>query len=362
MMRAVVLTAALLGLGSTAMAFEWAIPGWLPAPRIPADVVMTPRLVELGRHLFYDQRLSVDGTMSCASCHVQERAFSDGRRVSVGVDGEAGAFNAPTLANVAYMPTLTWANPLIDSLEFHALIPLFGQEPVEMGNAGEEERLFARLMADDYYAGVFPEVFPDRARADLYTITRALGAFQRTLISVGSPYDRFKYEGQRDALSPSALRGETLFFDHRLECYHCHLGFNFTNNLVTSRSGMPETSFHNTGLGVTGGLATFTHSARDAGRFRTPTLRNIAVTAPYMHDGRFDTLEQVIRHYAAGGAAALSGPPDPNRDPLIVGFQISEAEIADLIAFLESLTDQDFLADSAHSNPWAEGHPARRNP
>jgi len=341
------------------MAFDWAIPDWLPPPQVPGDITMSDDLVDLGRHLFYDQRLSADGTMSCASCHEQARAFTDGRAVSVGITGQAGAFSAPSLANVGYLPTLTWANPMVESLEFHALIPLFGEDPVEMGNAGREQELFARLMEDDFYQGAFAAAFPDRPQADLFTITRALGAFQRTLISVGSPYDQFVYEGDRTAMTAAAVRGMELFFDHRLECYHCHLGLNFTNNLVTARSTMPETGFHNTGLGATGGIEEFTLTPRDQGRFRTPSLRNVALTAPYMHDGRFQSLEQVIRHYAAGGEAARLGQPDPLRDPLIIGFQITDAEIADLIAFLESLTDEDFLTDPAHDNPWPVDHPAR---
>ena len=357
-LRAVALAAALVGAAGAAMAFEWAIPPWLPPPPVPADNPMTAEKVALGRMLFYDARLSADGTLSCASCHAQARAFTDGRAVSVGIHGTVGERNAPSLGNVGYMPTLTWDNPLVRSLEFHALIPLFGEEPLEMGNAGQEEALFARLMADPAYRAAFAAAFPERPVADLYTVTRALAAFQRTLISARSPYDRFKYEGDRSALSAAALRGEALFFDHRLECYHCHLGFNFTNNLITSRSAMPETVFHNTGLGAGGGLARFTGRDRDKGRFRTPSLRNVAVTAPYMHDGRFRTLEEVIRHYAAGGEAARLGAADPRRDPLIGGFRITEAEIADLIAFLESLTDEEFLVDPAFANPWPEGQPA----
>ena len=211
-------------------------------------------------------------------------------------------------------------------------------------------------MDDPFYQDAFASAFPDRPQADLYTITRALGAFQRSLISVGSPYDAFVYGGDCSAMSDAAVRGMDLFFDHRTECYHCHLGVNFTNNLVTARSAMPETGFHNTGLAAHGGTVEFTLNPRDRGRFRTPSLRNIAVTAPYMHDGRFQTLEQVIRHYAAGGEAARLGAPDPLRDPLIIGFQITDAEIADLTAFLESLTDEGFRSDPAFANPWPEGN------
>lgn len=358
-------------------AFRWPMPAWMPPPPVPDDITMTPELVDLGRHLFYDARLSVDGQTACASCHQQELAFSDGRTVGVGAHGTVGHRNSPSLANVGYMPTLTWANPHFTTLEFQALVPLFGTEPVEMGMAGQEEALFARLAADPWYAKSFPAAFPDRPTPDLYTITRALGAFQRTLLSLNSPYDRATYYGEADAMSDAARRGQALFFDHRMECYHCHTGALFSDSLQTARSPFPENAFHNTGLyniGGTGaypagglGLYEFTGTAADMGRFRTPSLRNVAVTAPYMHDGSIATLEEVIRHYAAGGRTIPDGPhagvghENPYRDSLIVGFEISNTEIADLTAFLESLTDQDFLTDPAFADPWPDGHPANAN-
>jgi cytochrome c peroxidase len=358
-------------------AFRWPMPAWMPPPPVPDDITMAPELVDLGRHLFYDARLSVDAQTACASCHQQELAFSDGRPVGVGAHGTVGHRNSPSLANVGYMPTLTWANPHFTTLEFQALVPMFGTEPVEMGLAGQEEALFARLAADPYYAEAFAAAFPDRSAPDLYTITRALGAFQRTLISLNSPYDRATYYGEADAMSDAARRGQALFFDHRLECYHCHTGALFSDNLQTARTPFPENAFHNTGLyniGGTGaypagglGLYEFTGVAGDMGRFRTPSLRNVAVTAPYMHDGSIATLEEVIRHYAAGGRTIPDGPhagaghENPYRDSLIVGFEISDAEIADLTAFLESLTDQDFLTDPAFADPWPDGHPAKAN-
>jgi cytochrome c peroxidase len=358
-------------------AFRWPMPAWMPPPPVPDDITMTPELVDLGRHLFYDARLSVDGQTACASCHQQELAFSDGRPVGVGAHGTVGHRNSPSLANVGYMPTLTWANPHFTTLEFQALVPMFGTEPVEMGMAGQEEALFARLAADPYYAEAFPASFPDRPAPDLYTITRALGAFQRTLISLNSAYDRATYYGEVDAMTDAARRGQALFFDHRLECYHCHTGALFSDNLQTSLTPFPENAFHNTGLyniGGTGaypagglGLYEFTGVPSDMGRFRTPSLRNVAVTAPYMHDGSIATLEEVIRHYAAGGRSIADGPhagvgaENPFKDAMIVGLEISDAEIADLTAFLESLTDQDFLTDPTFADPWPDGHPANAN-
>ncbi|MGF1660653.1 MAG: MbnH family di-heme enzyme [Rubrimonas sp.] len=371
---AALLASQLLAAGS-AQEWEWDIPAWLPPPAAPADNTMTAEKVELGRRLFYDARLSVDGTVACASCHLQARGFADGRPTAEGVHGAQGRRNAMALGNVAYMPALTWANPLLTSLEVHALIPLFGEEPVEMGLAGREAELFARLGADPWYTEAFPAAFPDRPEGpSLYTITRALAAFQRTLITADSPYDRWKYGGDETAASDAAKRGEELFFSHRFECYHCHAGFNFSDNVLTARSAYPETAFHNTGLydvGGTGayppggeGLATHTLRPADTGRFRTPSLRNVAVSFPYMHDGSVATLEDAIRHYAAGGRTIVDGPnagvgaANHWKDPLIVGFDIAEEEVADLIAFLESLTDPAFLANPAFADPWPPGHPA----
>ena len=341
-------------------AYEWPLPTWMPPPPVPADNPMSAAKVDLGRHLFHDARLSRDGTVACVSCHVQARAFSDGRTVAVGIHGTTGAKNAPGLANVGYLPVLTWANPHMRSLEFQALIPIFGENPDEMGSAGQEAAILATLAADPYYAAAFPRAFPDHPAPDLFTITRALAAFQRSLISVTSPYDAFKRQGDKTALSEAARRGEQLFFDHRFECYHCHSGVHFTDTLQTARMPEAEVGFHNTGLyrdypAAVPGLIELTGRPQDAGRFRTPSLRNVAVTAPYMHDGSIPDLRAVIAHYAAGGRA----PDHPQKDGMIQGFVATEAEIADLIAFLESLTDQNFLTDPRLSDPWPESHPAR---
>jgi cytochrome c peroxidase len=338
--------------------YDWPLPDWMPPPPVPADNPMSAEKVELGRHLFYDARLSRDGTVACASCHVQDLAFTDGRAVSEGINGIAGAKNAPSLANVGYLPVLTWANPHMDSLEFQALIPIFGENPDEMGGVGQEEAIFAILADDPFYAAAFPATFPDRPAPDLFTVTRALAAFQRSLISVGSPYDRFKRLGEEEAISDAAKRGEQLFFDHRFECYHCHSGVHFTDTIQTALMPEGEVGYHNTGLYAdysprAPGLIGITGRPQDAGRFRTPSLRNVAVTAPYMHDGSIPDLRSVIAHYASAGRA-----DHPMKDGMIQGFRASDAEIADLIAFLESLTDEEFLTDPRLSDPWPEGHPA----
>ena len=346
---------------ASAELYRWPLPAWMPPPPVPADNPMSAAKVALGRHLFYDGRLSRDGTVACASCHLQARAFTDGRDVAVGIGGEAGTKNAPGLANTGYFPVLTWANPHMTSLEFQALVPIFGETPEEMGAAGQEAVILARLAADPYYAQAFAAAFPDRPTPDLFTVTRALGAFQRSLISVNSAYDRFKYRRDPAALSDAAKRGEQLFFGEKMECYHCHGGMHFTDNLQTARMPQPEIGFHNTGLyadyAIVPGLIETTGQPQDAGRFRTPSLRNVAVTAPYMHDGSIPDLRGVVAHYANGGRA----PGHPQKDGLIVGFKVTEAETADLIAFLESLTDTEFLSDPAHSDPWPAEHPAVLN-
>ncbi|MBN9022006.1 MAG: di-heme enzyme [Rhizobiales bacterium] len=355
-------------------AFRWALPEWMPAPPVPDDNPMTAAKVALGRHLFYDARLSLDRTRSCASCHIQALAFTDGQRTGTGVHGAPGTRNVPSIANSGYFPTLTWANPHFTRIELQMLAPLFGTEPLEMGSAGREDEIFARLAADPYYAEAFPAAFPDRPAPDLFTLTRALAAFVRTVVSVDSPFDHALYGRDGTAISESAKRGLALFFDHRLECYHCHSGVLFTDTVQSSVMPFPEIAWHNTGLynidGAGGypaggrGLYEFTSRAEDMGRFRTPSLRNVGVTAPYMHDGSIETLEEVIRHYAAGGRTIADGPhagvgnDSPYLDGFMVGFYVSDADVADLVAFLESLTDETLVDDPAFSDPWPADSPA----
>ena len=357
--------------GADEPAFDWRLPQWVPLPLVPADNPATAAKVDLGRHLFHDKRLSADGSQSCATCHVQSRAFTDGKAVATGVTGEVGAKSAMALVNVAYLPVLTWANPAMTSLEVQALVPIFGDHPVEMGMAGRERELFATLRDDSTYRRLFAAAFPDEARhgdGELYslsTLTKALATFERSLLSFDSAYDRYRYGGDRDALSAAAKRGEELFFGERLECYHCHGGLNFTDNVQHARLRQPETGFHNTGLYNEDGAGAYpveapglveaTGDPHDIGRFRTPTLRNVAVTAPYMHDGSIPTLVDVIRrHYAKAGRAVDAGrAANPRRSEFIAGFEIDDAEVADLVAFLESLTDERFLSDPAHGDPWA---------
>lgn len=342
------------------VSWEIARPDHVPPPLLRSDEIPRPATIALGRHLFYDGRLSADGSMSCATCHQQHRAFTDGHAEMRGVTGEAIVRNAMSLANLVYSPRLTWANPHLERLEHQARIPLFGEEPVEMGMAGREDELLARLRAEPRYADLFRAAWPDDP--DPFTlghVLEALAAFERTLLSFGAPLDRF-LAGEPEALSPGARRGFRLFHSERLECFHCHGGALFSDSLT--HAGLPtgEIAFHNTGLydeDGTGaypaedtGLHSVTRRADDMGRFRAPTLRNIAVTAPYMHDGSVATLDEVIDHYAQGGRAAAPG--NLRKSEFVSGFILGEGERADLLAFLESLTDEDFLANPAFSDPW----------
>jgi cytochrome c peroxidase len=347
-----------------------ALPAWLPRPVVPDDNPLTPAKVELGRRLFYDTRLSITGDMSCGTCHQQARAFTDGRTVAVGSTGQTHPRNTMSLTNVAYLPTLTWANPTLTDLEHQALVPLFGETPVEQGLAGREDDLLAVFRADPEYARLFPTSFPEQADPyTLGTMTRAIAAFERTLLSYDSPYDRYRYGRDPNAISDAAKRGEALFFSEDLECHHCHGGLNLTDSINHQRLAFPESAFHNTALYNVDGRGAYPAPNRgvyeisgrpeDMGKFRTPTLRNVALTAPYMHDGSVPTLDAALDHYRQGGRTITDGPNagvgrmSPLKDLFLVGFALSPDARAALLAFLESLTDDGFVHDPRFGDPFA---------
>lgn len=348
-----------LAAACAAQPFDWGLPPGFPAPAVPADNPMSAAKAELGRHLFYDTRLSINGTQSCATCHRQELAFTDGLARAKGATGEEHPRSSMSLINAAFAPSLTWADPGLVELEPQALVPMFGTEPVELGLKGQEGRLLADLRGDATYRRLFAEAFPGEAQpATIANVTKALAAFQRTLVSARSPYDRYRYGGDPAAITDAAKRGEQIFFSgEKAGCFQCHGGWNFAGPVRHAGRREVETEFHNTGLyeryaEPNTGLARHTRDPADAGKFRAPALRNIAVTAPYMHDGSIATLEDVIEHYAAGGRARAN----PNRSSILRPFKLTPGEKADLIAFLHSLTDHEALRDSRWSNPW----PAQR--
>lgn len=349
--------------------YVWDLPPGFPRPKVPADNPMTAAKVELGRHLFYDTRLSVNGTYACANCHEQRRAFADARGRAVGATGEVHPRGSMSLGNIAYSPVLTWANPTQRRLETQALVPMFGEDPVELGLAGQEQAMLARLGAEPRYPPLFAAAFPgDAAPISLANVTRAIASFERTLLTGRSPYDLYRTSADPRALSPAAQRGEDVFFSERTECFHCHGGFNFTETADYVGKGFVEVEFHNTGLynlGTDGaypapntGVHAVTEAPEDMGRYKAPSLRNIALTAPYMHDGSIATLEDVVRHFEAGGRTVLDGPHkgvgamNPNKSEFVKGFRLTDDERADLVAFLESLTDHAFIGDPRFSDPW----------
>jgi cytochrome c peroxidase len=334
--------------------YQWNLPKGFPKPSVPADNPMSAAKVELGRYVFYDTRMSVNGKQSCASCHKQELAFTDGRPVGVGATGESHSRGAMSLVNVAWSAALTWSNPEMRSIEKQALVPMFGEHPVELG-LREGDGFPPMLGSDAKYRALFERAFPNDAdRITNANVTRALASFERSIVSARSPYDRYHYYREDDAISESAKRGEIQFFDQRLSCFRCHGGFNFTDSTVSEQNASRPVAFHNTGLynpypAPNVGIFEFTKLTADAGKFKAPTLRNIALTGPYMHDGSIPTLEGVLDHYAAGGK---NGHDNPNKDPLISGFVLSRQDRDDLIEFLKSLTDNEVIHDPKFANPW----------
>jgi cytochrome c peroxidase len=232
-----------------------------------------------------------------------------------------------------------------------------------------EAELARRLRAEPRYQTFFPAAFP--GVSDPYTlasVTRALASFQRALISGGSAFDRYEYGNDPSAMSESALRGLALFNSEKMECFHCHSGFNFQDSLIHEGKPFRESRFHNTALyNIDGrgaypepntGVHEVSDKPEDMGRFRVPTLRNIALTVSYMHDGSIATLSEVLDHYAAGGRTIVSGPnagngsASPIKSPLMIGFSLSVQERADVLAFFDSLSDRGVLTDPRFSNPW----------
>jgi cytochrome c peroxidase len=360
------------GHADTGASYAWDLPRNFPRPWVPATNPMSDAKAELGRHLFYDARLSGNGTQSCAACHEQARAFTDGRAQAVGSTGEVHPRGSMSLVNVAYASALTWGNPSLTRLEDQALVPMFGTHPVELGLLRDEAVLGARLRAAPRYQALFTQAFG--ANEDPFSlghVTQALATFERTIISARSPYDRYHNERDDTAISEAARRGETLFFSQPLSCFRCHGGFTFSGAVDFEGRREGDVTFHNTGLyNLAGalsypppntGIYEFTEKAEDVGKFKAPTLRNIAVTAPYMHDGSIATLEEVLAHYAAGGRTVASGPylgighDNPNKNPLVRGFALSAGQREDLLAFLRSLTDEAVFRDPRFANPWTSG-------
>ncbi|HQN66086.1 MAG TPA: di-heme enzyme [Methylophilus sp.] len=351
--------------------WKWRLPSTLPEPKVPDNNPMSDAKIELGRYLFYDVRLSGNKKFSCSSCHLQNKAFTDGKAMAVGSTGQLHPRSSPSLGNAAYNARLTWANPTEQQLEEQIDVPLFGMHPIEMGvNDQNKQEVIQRIQLDTFYQNQFKLAFPGQDNVIRWAnIKKAISTFQRTLLTGNSRYDRHLRREKGIEWSPAEQSGYTLFFTSA-KCFVCHGSFNF-NDADTFRNGPPpDIRFHNTGLfniGGTGafpeknrGVFEFTKDPSDMGKFRAPSLRNIAVTAPYMHDGSIPTLEKVLDFYATHGRNIKKGPYagdgrlNPYKSKEVDEIHLNEKEKADIIAFLKTLTDEQFLKNPRLADPFKQ--------
>ncbi|RYU79604.1 cytochrome-c peroxidase [Hymenobacter persicinus] len=322
--------------------------GFPQAVTIPADNQLTEEGVALGRMLFYETRLSRNNGMSCGSCHQQSKAFTDGKALAVGVDGATHTRHTMSLANMLWEPSLNW-DGAATGLEAQARKPI--ENPVEMHQTLAEG--VRKLQQTALYPPLFRKAFGSTTITET-NVLKALAQFERTLISANSKYDRLKRK-EISRLSADEEAGRQLYLTHPspannivgANCFHCHNEGNLLFSSTDYTRGAAA-SFFNNGLDANpadAGRGGVTGLASDRGKFRAPTLRNIALTAPYMHDGRFQTLQQVLDHYSHGVQesptldAALRRPAGP------LGLTLTARDKSDLLAFLATLTDQEFTTD-----------------
>jgi len=313
--------------GSQTIASEPTLPLGFPKPHQQQSVnePLVEPLIELGRHLFYDARLSTNDTTSCATCHIQALAFTDGKPTSIGATGALTEHNAMSLVNLAYRDSFGWRDKHDARQQLDR--PLFAEDPIEMGM--NPKAIPESILNEPYYQSAFKQIFSDTITWP--NIKQALVAFELSLVSGNSEYDDWVFQDKPP--SEAAIAGMALFHSDRLNCSQCHGGIGFNNEFFIEETE-PRTDFQDNG-------------SEPTIPFRTATLRNIEVTAPYMHDGRFETLEQVIGFYAAG----------PNPENNLKGFELTALETQQLLLFLNSLTDQTFLTNPAFGNPWQRAKP-----
>jgi len=300
------------------------LPSYFPKMDIPEGNKITKSRVALGKKLFFDKRLSIDGTIACNTCHHPAKAFADNQAITPGVQGRLGTRNAPTLTNVGFNPTYLF-DGFLETLEKQAIVPI--EEHAEM--AFNIVEITKRLKSVPEYQKLAQKAY--KRDLDPYVITRALGTFQRTLISYQSKYDLALKK--KEKLNESEQKGKDLFFN-TLHCTQCHNGFNFTD-FSTKNNGLYP-------VYADSGRMRVTKLETDRDLFKVPTLRNIGLTAPYMHDGSFKTLDEVIRHYESGGF------PNKNKSPHLKPFVLSDEDRKNLISFLNALTDEKFIHRHTH--------------
>ena len=288
---------------------------------VPEDNPYSEEKVALGKKLFFDKRLSLDNSMSCASCHLPEKAFTDGLAIAEGVKGRKAFRNTPSLYNVGFSPTFMF-DAHITSLEEQALVPILDTNEM----AATIKAIIDKLSKDPYYAKAVRKIY--NREIDAWAITRGLATFQRTLISDNSPFDRYYYKGEKGAISESAKRGWKIFSE-KLYCIQCHTPPYFTN-FKAENNGLYLDYIGDQGRFRIHGNST------DKGKFKIPTLRNIKLTGPYMHDGSMGTLQEVIEHYSRGGEQHV------NKSPIIQPFHLNVDEKKALIEFLGALSDNNF--------------------
>ena len=289
----------------------------LPPMPVPADNPQTDAKVRLGKALYFEPRLSADGTISCATCHSAQKAWANHDPTDTGIGGQVGGRNSGTVLDSGYMKFQFWDGRAA-SLEEQALGPI--HNPIEMGET--LENVVRKLNAIPWYREQFQVVFGTDVTSD--GIAKAIASFERTVVSGPSPYDRY-LGGETGAMSASAVRGMKIF-NGKGHCTPCHSGPAFSDQ-----------SFHNLGVGMDAkepdlGRENFTKSPADRGKFKTPGLRNVALTYPYLHTGTEKTLLDVVEFYNRGGVA------NPNLDPLVLPLRLTKQEKQDLVAFLEALT------------------------
>lgn len=343
--------------------FEPAVPEHFPDwPQIHSN--SSPEQIELGRWLFYDTRLSIDGSRSCGICHEQVKAFSDGLSRGLGIDNALLSLNSPSLFNIAWRTELTWYHQFED-IEGHMLTPLFTEDPMEMGMT--EELLEERLADFPLYVDLFSAAFPDLASPiQTENAIESIAAFTRTIVSSSSRYDQWTTGDI--GLTPIEEQGMELFFSDRLQCSVCHGGIFFDEPDASILDSTSRHGYFNTGLyNVDGegdypsssqGLVEVTGDPIDMGVFRVPTLRNLDATYPWMHDGSEIDLRNIIQNYAAGGRVIQTGPNAGDgrlnryKSDLIQGFAITEDEIDAVLTFLQALNDTVLLTDERYASPF----------
>jgi len=295
------------------------VPVGFPYPNIPSDNKPTLNRIALGEKLFFDPILSRDSSISCGSCHLPGLKFTDGVALSLGISGRHAMRNAMTILNVAYQPYSFWDGG-VPNLEQQVLAPI--ENPNEMDF--DVNLAVERLRNNKDYVADFQKSYS--LEPSVYTLTRAIACYERTLFTGKSKYDRFVYEGDSFALNTSEKNGMIMFFNEEADCFHCHVDYNFT-----------DFSFQNNGLYSVypdSGRARITGNASDVGKFKVPSLRNVELTAPYMHDGSIATLEEVVEHYNSGGQ------PHPNKSNVVRPKNLSPQQKQDLVNFLKALTDE----------------------